>query len=139
MEKIYLEKLINSYSKRFIDRVKIRAYLERNWTSTVSLNYAPKIYESIKRPLNYEGIRVTLTSTNTLGKSFTHVKDSLPKYNASQLVNKLLSQDCTKVYIGETTRSVADSSAIAFRVLETQHHVDFDNPAEVLANLQGPY
>ncbi len=90
------------------------------------------------------------------GKSLTHVKDSIPKYIAGQLVYKLSSQDCTTVYIGETSRSVADtmkehsrrtkrhtknnekrtklerSSVIALHVLETEHHVDFNNP-EILS------
>ncbi len=104
--------------------------------------------------LNPEGIRVAFTSTSTLGKSLTHVKDSKDK--ASQLVYKLSCQDCTTESIGETSRSVADrmkehsrltkrhpknneertklerSSAIALHVLETEHHVDFDNP-EILS------
>ncbi len=99
---------------------------------------------------------MAFTSTNTLGKSLTHVKDSIPKDKASQLVYKLSCQDCTTVYIGETSRSVADrmkehsqltkrhpknneertklecSSAIALHVLGTEHHVDFDNP-EILS------
>ncbi len=86
-----------------------------------------------------------------LGKSLIHVKDSLPKYNASQLVNKLSCQDCTTEYIGETSGSVADrmkehsrltrrhqndieeqtklerSSAIALHAVGIQHHVGFDN------------
>ncbi len=81
---------------------------------------------------------------------------SIPKDKASQPVYKLSCQDCTTVYIGVTSRSVADrmkehsqltkrhpknneertklerSSAIALHVLETEHHVDFDNP-EILS------
>ncbi len=68
----------------------------------------PKISEAIRGTLNYEGIRVAFTSTSTLGKSLTHVKDSIPKNKAGQLVDKLSYQDCTTVYIGETSRSVAD-------------------------------
>ncbi len=156
MERIYSELFNISYSKNFIDRVKTRitnpAPLERNWTSTVCIHYVPKISEAIRRTLNPEGIRVAFTSTSTLEKSLTHVKDSIPKDKASQLVYKLSCQDCTTVYIGETSRSVADrmkehsqltkrnprnneertkldrSSAIALHVLETEHHVDFDNP-----------
>ncbi len=80
--------------------------------------------------------------------SLTRVKDSIPEYKADQLVYKLSSQDCTTVYIGETSRSVADrmkehlrltkrhpknneertkrerSSAIALHALKTEHHVD---------------
>ncbi len=41
------------------------------------------------------------------GKSRTHVKDSINKDKASQLVYKLSCQDCTTLYIGETSRSVA--------------------------------
>ncbi len=128
-----------------IDRVKTRitnqAPLERNGTSTVCIPYVPKI----RRTLNPECIRVAFTSTSTLGKSLTHVKDSISKGKAGQLVNKLSYQDCTTVYIGETSRSVADrmkehseltkrhpknneertklerSSAIALHVLETEH------------------
>ncbi len=112
MERIYSELLNNSYPKKFIDRVKTRipnqVPLERNWTSTVCIPYVPKISEAIRRTLNPEGIRVAFTSTNTLGKSLTHVKDAIPKDKASQLVYKLSCQDCTTEYIGETSRSVAD-------------------------------
>ncbi len=155
MERIYSELLNNSYPKKFIDRVKTRipnqAPLERNWTSTACIPYLPKISEAIRRSLNPEGIRVTFTSTSTLAKSLTHVKGSIPKDKASQLVYKLSCQDCTTVYIGETSRSVADrmkehsqltkrhpknneertklelSSAIALHVLETEHPVDIDS------------
>ncbi len=116
-------------------------------------NIPEAISEAIRRTLNPEGIRVAFASTNTLGKSLTHVKYSTPKYKAGRLVHKLSCQDCTTVYIGETSGSVADrmkehsrltkrhpknneertklerSSAIA---LETEHHVDFDNP-EILS------
>ncbi len=95
---------------------------------------------------------MAFASTNTLGKSLTIVKDSIPKDKAGQLVYKLSCQDCKTVYIGETSRSVTDrmkehsrltkrhpknneertklerSSAVALHVLETEHHVDFDNP-----------
>ncbi len=115
-----------------------------------------KIAEAIRRTLNPEGIRVAFASTNTLGKLLTHVKDSIPKDKAGQLVIKLSCQDCKTVYIGETSRSVADrmkehsrltkrhpknneertklerSSAIALHILETEHHVDFNNP-EILS------
>ncbi len=108
---------------------------------------------STRRALNPEDIRVAFASINTLGNSLTHVKDSIPKYKAGQLVYKLSYQDFTTVYIGETSRSVADrikehsrltkrhlksgtkierSSAIALHVLETEHHLDFDNP-EILS------
>ncbi len=99
---------------------------------------------------------MAFASTSTLRKSLTHVKDSIPKDKASQLVYKLSCQDCITVYIGETSRSVADrmkehlrltkrhpknneertkverSSVIALLVLETEHHVDFDN-SEILS------
>ncbi len=101
--------------------------------------------EAIRRTPNQEGIWVAFTSTNTLGKSLTHTKDSIPKNNAGQLA-KLSCQDCTIVYIGENSRFAAHqevpekqrgtkfkrSSAIALHVLETEHQVDFDNP-EILS------
>ncbi len=67
-----------------------------------------KDLEAIRRTLNPEGIRAAFTSTRTLGMSLTHVKDSIPKDKASQLVYKLSCPKCTTVYIGETSRSVAD-------------------------------
>ncbi len=160
MERIYSELLINLHSETFIDRVKTRftnqAPLKRNWTATVCNTFVPKFSEAIRRALHPEGVRVAVASTNTLGKSLTHVKDSIPKYKAGQLVYKLSCYDCTTVYIGETSRSVADrmeehsrltksppnnneertklerSSAIALHVLETDYHVDFNNP-EILS------
>ncbi len=112
MERIYSEILNNSYPKKFIDRVKTRitnqAPLDCNWTSTVCIPYVPKTSESTRRTLNPADIRVVFAFTNTLGESLTHVKDSIPKDNASQLVYKLSCQDCTTVYIGETSKSVAD-------------------------------
>ncbi len=39
---------------------------------------------------------------------FTRSMNAIPKDKASQLVYKLSCQDCTTVYIGETSRSVAD-------------------------------
>ncbi len=108
--RISSELLNNSYPKKFIDRVKTRianqALLARNWTSTICIPYVPKISEAIRRTLNLEGIRVAFASTNTLGKSLTHVP--IPKDKASILVYKLSCQDCTTVYIGETSRSVDD-------------------------------
>ncbi len=112
MERIYSELLNNLYPKKFIDRIKTRitnqAPFERSWTSTICIPYVPKIAEAIRRTLNPEGIRVVFAFTNTLGESLTHVKDSIPKDKAGQLVKKLSCQDCTTVYIGETSRSVAD-------------------------------
>ncbi len=112
MQIIYSELLNNSYPKKFIDRVKTcitnQAPLERNWTSTVCIPYVPKISEAIRRALNPEGFPVAFTSTSTLGKSLTHVKDSIPKDKAGQLVYKLAGQGCTTVYISEISRSVAD-------------------------------
>ncbi len=106
------ELLKNSYPKKFIDCVNTRitnqAPLEHNWKSTVCIPYVPKISEAIRRTLNPEGIRVAFASTNTLGKSLPHVKDSIPKYKVGQLVYKLSCQACTTVYISETSRSVAD-------------------------------
>ncbi len=140
-------------------RITNQAPLERNWTSTVCIPFVPKFSEAIRRTPNPEGVRVTVASTNTLGKSLTHVKGSLPKYKAGQLVYKLPCQDCTTVYIGETSRSVADrmkensrvtkrhpknndgrtklkcSSAIALHVQETEHHVDFNNPEMLCMHL----
>ncbi len=52
---------------------------------TLCIPYVPKISEAIRRTLNPEGIRVAFVSTNTLGKSLTHAKDSIPKYKAGQL------------------------------------------------------
>ncbi len=64
-----------------MDRVKTRianqAPLKRNWTSTVCIPYVP-------RTLNSEGIRVAFTSTSTLAKLLTHVKDSIPKDKESK-------------------------------------------------------
>ncbi len=95
---------------------------------------------------------MSFTSTSTPGKSLTHVRDPILKNKASQLVYKLSCQDCTTVDIGETSKSVVDrmkdhsrltkrhpknneertklerSSAIVLHVLETEHHVDVDNP-----------
>ncbi len=82
---------------------------DRYWTSTVCIPYVPKTPQAIRRTLNQEGIRVAFTSTNTLGKSFTHVNDSIPKYNAGQLVYKL---SCTTIYIDETSRSVEEHSRL---------------------------
>ncbi len=131
------------------NRIRNQAPLERNWI--VCIPYVPKSSEAIRRRLNQEGSRVALTSTNTLGKSLSHVNDSIPKYIAGQLVYKLTCQDCTPVYIGETSRPLSDrmkkhsritkshpkinedrkkldrSSAIALHVLKTEHQVDFDN------------
>ncbi len=77
MERIYSELLNNSYAKKFIDYVKTRitnqAPLEHDWM------------------LNPEGIRVAFASTNTLGKSLTHGKDSISKDKAGKLVYKLSS------------------------------------------------
>ncbi len=102
IKRIYSELLNNSYPKKFIDRVKTRvrnqAPLERNWAPTVCIPYAPKISEAIRRILNQEGLRIAFTSTNTLGKSLTHVKYSFPKYDAGQLVYRLSCQDCTTAY-----------------------------------------
>ncbi len=58
--------------------------------------------------LNPEGIRVAFDSTSKLAKPLTQVKDSVPQNNAGQLVYNLSCQDCTTVYIGETSRSVAN-------------------------------
>ncbi len=80
MERVYPELLNNSYPKKFIDREKTRiTNQERNWTSTVCIPYVPKISEAIRRKHNSEDIRVAFASTSTLGKSLTHVKDSIPK------------------------------------------------------------
>ncbi len=124
--------------------------------STVRIPYVPYISEAIRRTLNQEGIRVAFSSTNTSGKPLNHVKHSIPIYNVGQLVYKLSCQDCTAVQIGETSWSVAKkmkehsrltkrhpktneerkklerSSALALHILETEHHVDFDNP-EILS------
>ncbi len=111
-EIIYSELLKNLYPEKFIDRLKTRitnqAPWERNWTSTICIPYVPKIADAIRKTLYPEGIRVAFASTNTLGKSLTHVKDAIPRDKAGQLVYKLSCLDCTTVYIGETSRSVAD-------------------------------
>ncbi len=85
---------------------------DRYWTSTACIPYVPKISEAIRRTFIQEGIRVAFTSTNTLGKSLTHVEDSFPKYNAGRLVNKLSG---TTLYIGETSRSVDEHSRLTKR------------------------
>ncbi len=112
MERIFSEFLNNSYPKKLIDPVKTRirnqAKLERTWTSPVCIPYIPEVSEAIRRTPNQKDILAAFTSTNTLGKSLTHTKVSIPKNNAGHLVNKLPCQDCTTVYIGETSRSVAD-------------------------------
>ncbi len=90
IERIYSGLLNDSYPEKFIDHVKTRitnqAPLDHNWTSTVCIPYVPRISEAIRRALNPEGIRVAFASTNTLGKSLTNVKNSIPKYKAGQLV-----------------------------------------------------
>ncbi len=98
IERIYSELLSYSYPKMFIDGVKTRITnqvpLERNWTSTICISYVQRIAEAIRRTLNPEGIQVAFASTNTLGKSLTHVKGSIPKDKAGQLVYKLLCPYC---------------------------------------------
>ncbi len=115
-----------------------------------------KDFRSDQKNAQSEGILVAFASTSTLGMSLTRVKDSIPKDKSNQLVYKISCQDRTTVNIGETPRSVADrmkehsrltqrnpknskerakferSSAIALHFLETEHHVDFDNP-EILS------
>ncbi len=116
-------------------RTTNQAPLERNWMSTVCIPYVPKKCRSHQKN--------ALSSIHF----YKHVEEAVKMSNFCKLSYK----DCTTVYIGETSRSVADrmkehsrltkrhtknnedctklecSSAIALHVLETEHHVDFDN------------
>ncbi len=148
----------NSYPKKFIDRVKTRitnkAPLGRNWTSTVCVPCVLKISEVIRNALNPEGIRVAFTSLTPWGSRLPRLKTQFLKIKQANWFTSSHArtvQQYTSVRpldqrptewrnirgsprgTRKTTRSVQNSKAAkAFHVLETEHHVDFENP-EILS------
>ena len=149
--------MLNGYTERFIKGLINRHHVRRqadsrNWGSAVALPYIEGKSEAIRRVLGQVGIKATFTSNNNIGRTLTHLKDSVPDGDLGNVVYRINCLDCETVYVGETSRPVTKraaehrtlskrhptnmterdqlekNSAIALHALENSHKVDFNNP-----------
>ncbi len=106
---IISELQMNGYPLKLIKSVMSQGNATRKeWTKTISIPYVPGKSEAIRRILNKVNIQVALSSQNPLGKALSKVKDDIPMEDQGNLIYKLSCNDCDAVYVGETSRALAD-------------------------------
>ena len=119
----------NGYPERFIhsshlSRPRPTSKAETEGLTTLTLPYLKGPSEAIRRVLEPLNIQTFFRLTRTLRQILCHPKDPVPAHQQAGVVYKIPCSDCSKSYIGQTGRTLAQ------RVKEHQRAVrtfDWDN------------
>ena len=110
--------------------------------ATVTIPYIKGTSEAIRRILARENIRVAFRSKTTIRSILTNVKPQVHPHNKKGVVYCIPCQDCDKVYIGETGRTLnvrqkehkrhltnghTEDSAVATHAHQQLHDIDREN------------
>ena len=139
--------LHNGYPERFIHSSRLPkprpiSPAETEGLTTLTLPYLKGPSEAIRRVLEPLNIRTFFRPTRTLRQILCHPKDPVPDHQQAGVVYKIPCSDCSKSYIGQTGRTLAQRvkehqravrtfdvnvSALAEHVISTNHKIDWDN------------
>ena len=149
IEELHVSKALqdNGYPERFIHSSRLRrprptSPVETEGLTTLTLPYLKGPSEAIQRVLEPLNIRTFFRPTRTLRQILCHPKDPVPAHQQAGVVYKIPCSDCSKSYIGQTGRTLAqrvkehqravrtfdvNNSALAEHVISTNHRIDWDN------------
>ena len=111
-------------------------------TATVTIPYIKGTSEAIRRILNKENIRTAFRTKTTIRSILTNVKPKVPLHNKKGVIYCIPCQDCDKVYIGDTGRTLqvrqkehkrhcingrTQDSAVAAHAHQELHDIDWEN------------
>ena len=110
--------------------------------ATVTIPYIRGTSESIRRILSKENIRVAFRSRTTVRSILTNVRPRISQHDKKGVVYCIPCQDCDKVYVGETGRTLnirqkehkrhlfngnTEDSAVAAHAHQEVHDIDWEN------------
>ena len=139
----------NGYPSKFLRNTKIKdnhgQHLTPDNVKYVSAPYVKGASEKIGKLLSSYNI-ITSKSSNTLKRTFCHLKDMVKKEDTSEIVYEVKCSDCEKVYIGESGRELGtrikehqgninkrEINSQIYKHLEESGHANFDwNNVKVL-------
>ena len=149
IEELHVSKALqdNGYPERFIHSSRLPrprpiSPAETEGLTTLTLPYLKGPSEPIRRVLEPLNVRTFFRPTRTLRQILCHPKDPVPDHQQAGVVYKIPCSDCSKSYIGQTGRTLAQRvkehqravrtfdvniSALAEHVISTNHKIDWDN------------
>ena len=135
----------NGYPTNFIRRAmnpKPTLDSTQEVVATVTIPYIRGTSESIRRILSKENIRVAFRSRTTVRSILTNVRPRISQHDKKGVVYCIPCQDCDKVYVGETGRTLnirqkehkrhlfngnTEDSAVAAHAHQEVHDIDWEN------------
>ena len=102
----------------------------------IGLPFIKGISEPLERTFRKHGVKIYHKPMNTLRQHLVHPKDSTHKLSKTGVIYEVRCRTCSRVYIGETGRSLrkrieehkkTTSSAIHEHYNTTGHQIDWDN------------
>ena len=137
----------NGYPTNFIRRAMNRAPPSpteppQETVATVTIPYIKGTSEAIRRILSKENVRTVFRTKTTIRSILTNVKPKVPSHNKKGVIYCIPCQDCDKVYIGETGRTLqvrqkeherhcingrSQDSAVAAHAHQELHDIDWEN------------